>query len=327
MSEIVTVKQWQIKYEQYIRRTAQPETARRYHIALENFLSRFREKRLPGEFYRADCEDYKAIRCDEGISPRTINFEVGVVRAFWRFMVDMGDIPMINPASRVKKLRQPEGRRKNLSPEVVHKLLSIANEEDRLVILLGVTTGLRGKEMNLLEWEDFDLEKKLLHIPAAKTKMQRARTLPLREDLLQVLIHHKEREPRPFQVQLPSLRGRFQRLMEKIGEPRMGLHSLRHTFATSMLRSGVDLKTVSELLGHRDVKTTCLYLSGQSVEAVRGYLDMLPSGPPVSLPEHWYKPIEPTHQLADLPFRTVEPLPPTGHAVTTDHLAVDGTPR
>lgn len=327
-NNLLTVKMWRQKYEQYLRRTASRETARRYSIVLENFISKFGEKINPGEYYRCDMEDYKALRTEDGLAHSTINFELAVIRAFWNFITEMADMPLVNPASKVRKLREPENKRRPLSQETVHKLLSIADEEARILILLGVTTGLRGNEIAQLEWSDFDFENKLLRLPAEKTKTQRARILPLRDDLYQVLLHRKGRFPRPLRFTLEALRVKFQRLMIKIGRPLPkgeGLHSMRRTFATSLLRSGVDLKTVSELLGHTDIKTTALYLSGQSAEAVRDFLHMLPSGPPISVPDQWYKPLQPELHALDPAVDTLSPSLATTSGATTSHLPVTDT--
>lgn len=303
-----TLKEWRQKYEAYLRRTATHGTCRRYQIALENFFERFQEKRL-GEFYRADLEDYKLIRCDSGVSARTVNFELTVVRAFFNFLIEVCEQPLVNPASKVKKLRELVGPQLALGQEVIHKLLELADEEERLLILLGVTTGMRGVEMSSLEWKDIDFDQQVVLLPAIHAKTGKSRLLPLRLDVLDVLRHRVGRYPRPFTREVDTLRGRFQGLMQKIGQPTFGLHALRRTFATLMLRNGVDLKTVSELLGHTNIKTTSLYLSGASAESVRSFLHKLPVGPLVDPPAHWYKAIVPAPPQCDPPSQDVPTIP------------------
>lgn len=53
-----------------------------------------------------------------------------------------------------------------------------------------------------------------------------------------------------------SLRSRWQSTCKEIGVPYKGVHSLRHTFATRALEKGIDIKTVSSILGHKNVTTT-----------------------------------------------------------------------
>jgi len=60
--------------------------------------------------------------------------------------------------------------------------------------------------------------------------------------------------PRPTEPRTYTLR--FKSFLKRIGVPYRNFHSLRHTFATQCVKSGVDVKTLSELLGHSSVKIT-----------------------------------------------------------------------
>src|SRR5882762_5281087 len=108
------VKTLQAKYEQYISLTASRQTAIRYAKALEQFFSRFRDMTDPSEFTRVDIEDYKILRLRSGVNPRTVNYEVQIVRAFWNWMMQC-DLVKWNPASTVKRLKTKEPERKSLT--------------------------------------------------------------------------------------------------------------------------------------------------------------------------------------------------------------------
>lgn len=272
------IKELQAKFENYLRVTTAPGTVMRYSQAIHNFLSKFPGKTEPGHFYRMDCEEYRAKRKEEGISPRTINVEMAVVRAFWTYMIENTDEPLFNIASKIKNLREPSSPPKALNHEKMQDLLDACKGPvDELLVLLACTTGLRGNEMALLAWEDIDFCDGVIHLPPEKTKTQKGRDLPLRADV-QALLEKRKGKGLVFKVSVQALRHRFQRIANRAGMEgkRLGLHALRHTFATTMLRAGADLKTVQDLLGHCSLVTTALYLSPASSVETRARLDSLP---------------------------------------------------
>jgi len=162
-----------------------------------------------------------------------------------------------------------------------------------LIVLTALYTGLRIGELCALTWADIDLTKGNLVVSRTRQRIQRvrptakqsktyvstnsakssssARTIPLPPFLLTLFkqhqpqcncIHHvfhkntKPLEPRIIQYQ-------FKQLLKKSQIKPTNFHTLRHTFATRLLEENVDIKTLSELLGHSSVKTT-LDLYGHS---------------------------------------------------------------
>ena len=136
---------------------------------------------------------------------------------------------------------------------------------------LDLATGLRRGELLGLKWADVDLDRGVLKIQRAisrqngkvveaplKTK-NAYRTLPLSADAISVLKMQKCKvgnsewvfpSPAGGPMSPDSVLHMLQRVLKRAGLPRIRFHDLRHTFATMALQNGVDVKTVSSMLGH-----------------------------------------------------------------------------
>ena len=134
-----------------------------------------------------------------------------------------------------------------------------------------LATGLRRGELLGLKWEDIDFEHGNLRVKRqvaridgeiveAPLKTKNAyRTLPLAEDTIQVLKQQKKKagsspwvfpSPTGGPISPDSVLHMLHRVLKRAGLPRVRFHDLRHTFATLALQNGVDIKTVSGMLGH-----------------------------------------------------------------------------
>lgn len=280
--------EWYTRYYMAMRLTGSPATAERYSIALRNFFKRFPEKRKLVDFYRADVEDFKILRARDRVHPRTINYEVSVVKAFWNWLIEANDLPIWNPAGKVKRIREPQQKKKALSEFTLKAILNgCQTDSELLLVLLAMTTGLRGGELTTLQWSDIDFENKTLTLDAERTKSRKGRIVPLRDDVIALLTARAAATiPQPIEPprrvfegwanNTRTIRRKFDAVCLRAGTNKCGLHALRHSYATTLLRNGADLRTVQELLGHSDIKTTATYLAPSSVEASRKLLDILP---------------------------------------------------
>lgn len=156
-----------------------------------------------------------------------------------------------------------------------------------LGILLVCCTGLRIGEVCGLRWEDIDIQNKCLTVRRTleriycqapdkenkgksmlifsdpKTSSSR-RTVPIMANIFTLVrdFSHVARpdyylltgSPKPMEPR--ALRTYYKAVLDELGLPYIKFHGLRHTFASSLVESGVDVKTVSSLLGHSDVSTT-----------------------------------------------------------------------
>jgi len=128
------------------------------------------------------------------------------------------------------------------------------------VVLLAMNTGLRRGELLSLQWSDIDLEAKVITIQARNAKNGRQRHVPMNAEALSVMTRWACQscgQGRVFQPNDPK-KGWVALLHEaKISNFRF--HDLRHDFASKLVRKGVDLNTVRELLGHADISMTLRY--------------------------------------------------------------------
>lgn len=169
----------------------------------------------------------------------------------------------------------------------------------KLGIVLCISTGLRLGEICSLKWKDVDLEGKVLTV---NTTVQRIaadgyetktillegepksifskREIPLSDELIKLLLPYynnsekyilgnaKPMEPRTYQE-------KFQKYLRQAGVEKKNFHILRHTFATNCINSGADVKSLSEMLGHSDVKITLNRYVHPSIETKRRHINSL----------------------------------------------------
>lgn len=128
------------------------------------------------------------------------------------------------------------------------------------VVLLAMNTGLRRGELLSLQWSDVDLEAKVITIQASNAKNGRQRHLPLNAEALSVMTRWATQTGGQGDVFAPQdIKKGWHALLNEAGIKTFRFHDLRHDFASKLVRVGVDLNTVRELLGHADIKMTLRY--------------------------------------------------------------------
>ena len=186
----------------------------------------------------------------------------------------------INPAVGCK-LPPKKGREMQvLTREEMQRFLIQAKEEGYFeLFLLELTTGLRRGELLALQWDDLNMETGELHImkqvyrtkkdglliSRPKTKSS-IRTIILPSPMLAILLEYKKTVdsrwmfPSPVKEDSPldpgTVRARLHIILEHAQCKQVRFHDLRHTFATTALGSGMDVKTLSAMLGHVSAATT-----------------------------------------------------------------------
>lgn len=168
-----------------------------------------------------------------------------------------------------------------------------------MAVLLCLYTGLRLGELCALQWGDFDWENLTLSVKRtvqrvavqgymARTVLMETdpksesseRIIPLPKEIAKLLIQLKENSPYVFGGEKPldprTLQYRFKRMLKEAEIEERNFHLLRHTFATNCVENHIDVKTLSEILGHSDVKITLNRYVHPTMDLKRKQLGMLP---------------------------------------------------
>jgi integrase len=197
--------------------------------------------------------------------PSTVNRYLSALRRTLTLAVNDGKI-LRHPMKGIKFL--PEAQRDDsFSDKALLTIHALMEPQAWKETHFAIETCLRASEQYGLKWSDVNFESQHLTIPVSKSK--KTRRVPLSDQALTILRSFDSALESPFVFPDPldSLKPKhpyhagsyFKRILRKAGLPG-SWHILRHTGATRRLLAGVDLVTVSKILGHRSIQTTMRYL-------------------------------------------------------------------
>jgi integrase len=193
------------------------------------------------------------------IAPATVNRQLAFLRRVFNIAIRDGKADR-NPVAKLKALREPSGRTRYLADDEEERLLkALSTDEDRHRALVLLNTGLRKSEFLGLRWGDVDFKASVLTIPRAKNG--ESRHVPLNATVREIL----SRLPRPLDrsaLVFPNSEGNHDlRWAEKTFPAAVTaakiddfrFHDLRHTFASRLAMESVDLLSIQELGGWKDL--------------------------------------------------------------------------
>lgn len=218
------------------------------------------------------------LRRDRGNGDSAVSRQVVVIKGFYRAMVAMGQMDARrNPMAWFPKVKGPSRKLPVvLSEREVGRLMatpegdSVLGLRDRALLRILYGTGIRASECASLREQDVDLVEQTVRVCG---KGGHERTLPLNRTVGEALAAYRSaRGPVPREA--PFFVSRRRRALtrgivyERVRtlarrarlSQRLSPHRLRHTFATHLMRVGVGLVTLRDLLGHRQITSTQLYL-------------------------------------------------------------------
>ena len=221
-----------------------------------------------------------------GLSANTIRRRLHALRGWCQFMVRQGVLPA-NPTDELPLPKRKRAVPRYPSSDQVDGLLSAARTPlERAAVWLLAGTGLRRAEVLSLDLADIAPDLSELRVVG---KGDRERRVPIPTTVREVLggyLVGRGDAPGALllnragkRVGTTTLRRLFERLAKRAGLADAGfsLHGMRHSYATMLVRAGVDLGTVRDLLGHSDVAVTSVYIHSD-LRSRRDAVEHLPLG-------------------------------------------------
>lgn len=203
----------------------------------------------------------------EGLGKHNVNRCMQALKAIMHLGEKWGLCPKQDWTT-IAKLKTPKGRVVFHTNEEIDKLLEACPSEGwELVVLLGADAGLRRGEIAHLRWSDVDFNNNQIYVAPDKTVNHRY--VPMTETLRKALEKAKKGQQTEFVINVGQGKGAhrhskdyltayYKQISKKAKVPSF-LHKLRHTFASQLVQNGVDLYSVSKLLGHSSIKMTEIY--------------------------------------------------------------------
>lgn len=254
------------EYLAWLRANRKPLTVQRVCEVLVNLHPSFGAKRL-SDITAWDMERYKKERKEAGRKPGTINLELMTLKTMLNRAVEWGMLAD-HPGKHVKALKVTNEKTRFLSEEEEARLLVACSPALCRLVEAGLLTGFRRRELVSLRPQDLDFLQGTVSVAACYSKNSESRTLPMGEQLkvvMQEALAISGESPTVFVTErgIPwthwALTSAFHRAAHLADLGVIGPHILRHTFASRLVMAGVDLRTVQELLGHKDIKQTLRY--------------------------------------------------------------------
>ncbi|MBS3095091.1 tyrosine-type recombinase/integrase [Candidatus Woesearchaeota archaeon] len=242
------------------------------------FINKFLEKtdKDINELNEDDCKAFVASMIDKK-SKNTISLAISALKFFYS---DVLNKPLLKFRAPKKDERLPEV----LTKEEVRNLIESAEtEKSKLMMLLLYSSGLRVSELVNLRPGDINLKEKIGWV--RKGKGNKDRIFVISDSILSILGNYMEKN-KGYSYLLSKDNALTTRNVQKIIKhaafkagisKKISPHSLRHSFATHLLDSGVDIRKIQALLGHKNIQTTQIYthISTEELKKIKSPLDLL----------------------------------------------------
>ncbi len=276
--------------DNYEKERVKPRTYSRYQSIIElHLVPEFGDISIENLKRRA-IQEFLTKKKKEGnllsgkeLSSASTNLMLTVLSMAFEHAIDM-EICEDNPCVRLKRIPEDSKKIEAFTRDEQKKIETyIQDSDDRRLfgILLGFYSGMRIGELIALEWSDVDFDKGIIHvnktvyrdksktgkwevcIDKPKTKSSE-RIIPLpacivdmmRDYSLTTKSNYVVENKKGERMSIRSYQYIFEKLTEKVGVRKLNFHAIRHSFATRAIECGMDIKTLSEIMGHKNASIT-----------------------------------------------------------------------
>ena len=232
-------------------------------IAIDNLESISEEK----------CSAWIADLFQNGVSARSIQRHISSAKGFFSYMKKIG-LVQSSPFELINSPKSPNHLPNILSPEEVSQLLNFKpkNSQDKrdfAIIELIYSSGLRVSEAVNSNLSDFEDNNNFLRVIGKGSKTRLVPVGRFAQNAIKEWIYERKKiltsddalfvNLRGSRISTRSVQERIKNIALKQGLPPVNPHMLRHSFATHLLESSGDLRSIQELLGHSSLSTTQIY--------------------------------------------------------------------
>jgi len=217
------------------------------------------------------------------LSVRTRNHHITILRAFLRYLLQEEELD-VYPPDRIRRFKETQRQVKVLTAEELVRMLDAPDtstrngKRDAAIMKLFFSTGLRLAELRSLNCKDINVQTREISVRGKRGKIRVVFLSDSAVDALKEYLDTRTDHLVPLFIRNPDKAANIMPPGENFRLSRISIynlvkkyalqagivtdpspHTLRHSFATDLLRNGADLRSVQELLGHKDLSTTQIY--------------------------------------------------------------------
>ncbi len=299
VSSAMTFEKWAIQWlETYKKDSVKLHTYLfTYDANVRKYLVPYFGKAKLDRIKQIDIQKYfNTVKSDDGspLAKSTLSKHKMILKSIFDAAVD-NDYCAKNP---VKNITIPESKKSETRPvytaEQAETVKKFSREMQYWDILIMLHTGIRRSELIGLQWDDINLESRVIHIRRAvvQTKGEIVigapktetsdRLIPFSEQLAETfrMMPHKGTyvigtdSPLSPATFAHDFKRRMQKIHDQTGAPILTPHELRHTYGTLLRESGADIYTIQKVMGHSDISVTAGIYVHNDIEVLRRNLNL-----------------------------------------------------